>query len=135
MTSDQLSAAAGVALSLAFSYVPGLRDRFAALSGEHKRIGMLAALLIVTLGSFGLTCGGLLGSTAIQCNRAGAIDLLWAFCMGAEATGRPVTGRPGIPRSRSWPRARTWEPRRCWTPAICVCESPSLQHQPAQERG
>lgn len=79
MTSDQLSAAAGVALSLAFSYVPGLRDRFAALSGEHKRIGMLAALLIVTLGSFGLTCGGLLGSTAIQCNRAGAIDLLWAF--------------------------------------------------------
>ena len=79
MTSDQLSAAAGVALSLAFSYVPGLREWFAGLDGEHKRLFMLAALIIVSLGSFALTCGGLLGGTAIQCSKDGAVNLLWAF--------------------------------------------------------
>ncbi len=79
MTSDQLSAGAGIVLSLAFSYAPGLRDRFAALSGEHKRLFMLAALIIVSLGSFALTCGGLLGGTAIQCSKDGAVNLLWAF--------------------------------------------------------
>lgn len=79
MTSDQLSAAAGIVLSLACSYVPGLREWFAGQDSGRKRLLMLSALLVVSLGSFGLTCAGVLGGTAIQCSKASAIDLLWAF--------------------------------------------------------
>lgn len=40
MTSDELAAVAGVVLSLAFSYVPGLSGWFDGLRGEYKRLIM-----------------------------------------------------------------------------------------------
>ena len=58
MSSEVLSATAGVLLSLAFSYVPGLSGWFASLEGTHKRLVMLAALVIVSAGAFALSCAG-----------------------------------------------------------------------------
>ena len=47
MNPEVLSAAAGVLLSLAFSYLPGLNGWFSSLDGTHKRLVMLAALVLV----------------------------------------------------------------------------------------
>ena len=55
---EVLSAAAGVLLSLAFSYLPGLNGWFASLEGTHKRLVMLAALVLVAAGAFALSCAG-----------------------------------------------------------------------------
>ena len=46
VTPEFLAAVAGVVLSLAFSYVPGLRDWYEALAGEFKRLIMAGVLLV-----------------------------------------------------------------------------------------
>lgn len=57
MSSDKLSALAGVVLSLAFSYIPGLKTWFGGLSSTGKRLVMLAVL----------------------CEQRGAMEIAWAF--------------------------------------------------------
>jgi len=79
VTSDQLSALAGVALSLAFSYLPGLREWFAGLDGVRKRLFMAAMLLAISVSVFGLSCAGALAGPGVPCEKRGALDLLWAF--------------------------------------------------------
>lgn len=83
MSSDKLSALAGVVLSLAFSYIPGLKTWFGGLSSTGKRLVMLAALLIVAGGSFGLSCAGVLdgalATPAVLCEQRGAMEIAWAF--------------------------------------------------------
>jgi len=49
MSPETLSSLAAILLSQAFSYIPGLSDKFATLDGTHKRLIMLAALLLVSL--------------------------------------------------------------------------------------
>lgn len=56
MTPETLSYLAAILLSLAFSYVPGLAPRYDLLDPTYKRLIMLAALLLVSLGAFGLAC-------------------------------------------------------------------------------
>ena len=77
MTSEQLGAIAGLILSLAFSYIPGLNDRFAALNPTQKRLSMAALLLVVAVGALGLSCADLLN--AVACTRSGAINLVTTF--------------------------------------------------------
>ena len=83
MSSDKLSALAGVVLSLAFSYVPGLKTWFGGLPSIGKRLVMLAALLLVSAGAFGLSCAGVLdgalGTPAVLCEQRGALEIAWAF--------------------------------------------------------
>lgn len=73
MSADQLSAIAGVVLSLAFSYGPGLKDKFETLDPTQKRLVMAALLLIIASASFGAGCRGLL---SITCDQPGALGLL-----------------------------------------------------------
>jgi len=54
MTAEMISASAGILLSLVFSYVPGLSDWFNALDGAHKRLVMLAALVLPACSQAGL---------------------------------------------------------------------------------
>lgn len=56
MTAEQLSATAGVILSLVFSYVPPVRGWFEALDGDGKRVVMGLALAVVAAGALGLSC-------------------------------------------------------------------------------
>ena len=86
MSETELAAGAGVLLSLAFSYIPGLSTKFAALAPEKKRLIMLGLLALVAGGSFGLACAGLLSSlagAAATCDRAGALGLVRTFVLAA----------------------------------------------------
>ncbi len=77
MTIEQLAAVAGVVLSLAFSYVPGLNAKFDAQPPTIKRLVMAALLLVVALGAFGLSCAQIISDVA--CTQAGAIGLVQVF--------------------------------------------------------
>jgi hypothetical protein len=77
MTAEQLSMIAGVVLSLAFSYIPGLKDWYASLEGTRKRLVMLGVLLISALAVFGLSCARLW--IVVSCDQAGAIQLVTNF--------------------------------------------------------
>jgi hypothetical protein len=77
MTAEQLSMIAGVVLSLAFSYVPGLKTWYAALEGTQKRLVMLCVLLASALGIFGLSCAKLW--VMVACSQQGALQLVEIF--------------------------------------------------------
>ena len=83
MSSESLALVAGVLLSLLFSYVPGLKDWFDKLSGNHKRLVMLGALLVSALGVFGLSCTGRYNFVA--CETDGAWALIEVFVLAAVA--------------------------------------------------
>ena len=88
MSPETLTLIAGAALSLLFSYIPGLNVKFAALSGDVKRLIMAGVLLVVSAAIFGLSCAGLGGSfnlAALACTKEGAIDLLKTFVMALVA--------------------------------------------------
>ena len=77
MTATELGSIAGIVLSLAFSYVPGLKGTYDKLSGDYKRL-VMAALLLVTAGAvLGLSCAGMLAN--VECTQAGALGLLKVF--------------------------------------------------------
>lgn len=57
MTSTELSAAAGIVLSLAFSYTPKLKDWFNSKDPTTKRLIMLILLAVVTAGALLVKCG------------------------------------------------------------------------------
>lgn len=83
ITHETLSLVAGAALSLLFSYVPGLRKKFEPLDGISKRSVMAVALLIVSLAIFGLSCFGLYDW--VTCDQPGAVALVSAFLLALVA--------------------------------------------------
>ena len=87
MTSEQLATIAGVVLSLAFSYIPGLNVKFAALSGDVKRLILLGLLAAIAGTAYGLACAGLGSDLHIEiaCDRNGLMQLLYAFFDAAIA--------------------------------------------------
>jgi len=56
MDNSTLAGFAGIVLSLAFSYVPGLKEKYAALSAEYKALVMLSALLVACLFIMAASC-------------------------------------------------------------------------------
>lgn len=77
MTADKLAYLAGVVLSLAFSYIPGLKERYDVLDGQYKRLVMAGLLLLVAAATFGLSCAGILED--VTCSEQGLIGLAWLF--------------------------------------------------------
>jgi len=87
MTTTQLTSIAAVILSLAFSYLPGLSDWYAAQTSEAKRLAMLGLLVLVAAGTFSLACAGFgpkLGIT-LACDQQGAFGLLQTLIMALVA--------------------------------------------------
>lgn len=82
-TPEFISMAAGVLISLAFSYVPGLKDKFQALTPDYKRLAMLLALLIVSLGSLGVACLG--RYDGLTCDNDGLWRVIEVFILAAIA--------------------------------------------------
>lgn len=77
MTPEQLASVAGIVLSLAFSYIPGLSDWYAALNGVNKRLVMLVIVVVIAAAAFGLTCAGVaLDNVTVTCDQAGAVALV-----------------------------------------------------------
>ena len=80
LTPDMLAAFAGVVLSLLFSYVPGMNVWFAGLTGQVKRLIMLALLALVAGAIFGLGCAGIVSAGA-TCDNAGVVQIVWLFVL------------------------------------------------------
>ena len=88
MTPEILAAVAGILLSLAFSYVPGLRTRFAELATEVQQLVMLVLLVVVAGASYGLACAGFLTDlfgVALTCDKAGLLGLVRALIFAIMA--------------------------------------------------
>ena len=81
MTSDQLSAAAGIVLSLAFSYLPGLRQWYADKDDETKALLNLGSLVVVGLFAFGVSCAGI--QSVVPCTQPGAWAIVQAIFWAA----------------------------------------------------
>lgn len=85
MTSQELSSFAAILLSLAFSYIPGVKDAYDQLDGVYKRLVMLLALVITTGAVFGLACWTPPIFPGVTCDKPGAIDLVKAFIQAVIA--------------------------------------------------
>lgn len=95
LTPEMLGGIAGVVLSLAFSHIPKLNVKFAALSPEWKRLIMVGVLLVTSGAIWGLNCGGII-STGVTCDRAGIIQLGSIFIM-ALVTNQTAYGLTPLP--------------------------------------
>lgn len=89
MTSEFLALFAGAVLSLAFSYVPRLRDWWAAQAPEVKRLLMAGLLFVVAAAVFGLACAGwlaaLLPGVTVSCTQAGLLELVKIYILALVA--------------------------------------------------
>lgn len=74
MTSEQLAALAGVLLSLAFFYIPGIRTWYEARDETQKSAVMAVAILAVALAVFALSCGAFI-KVGITCDQNGLWQL------------------------------------------------------------
>jgi len=97
MTVEQLGAIAGVVLSLLFSYVPGLSDKFAALAATTKRLIMAALLLVVAGGALALSCSNLV--VTVPCTQAGLLDLVNVYIAALVANQAAYMIAPGVSKS------------------------------------
>ena len=77
MTATELSAVAGVVLSLVFSYIPGVKNWFDGLESGYKQAVMGGVLIVVTSAIFGLACYGVI--VTVECTQAGALGLVMAL--------------------------------------------------------
>lgn len=87
MNAETLTAVAGVILSLAFSYLPGLKRRYGALDGTAKRLVMLTVLTLTALGMYALACTPYadLLEIRLSCDAGGAAMLLRLLLSAAIA--------------------------------------------------
>ena len=73
LTPEVLAGLAGGLMSLAFSYIPGLSDGFAALTSTQKS-GIMALVIVAVAGAaFGLSCTSII--QAIACTQDGLVRL------------------------------------------------------------
>lgn len=88
MTPEILAAVAGVVLSLAFSYIPNLRTRFAEFPKETQQLVMLGMLFLVAGASYGLACANVLTDLfgmVLTCDKAGMLGLIRALIFAVMA--------------------------------------------------
>jgi len=84
MSSETLLIIAGVILSLAFSYVPGLASWYNLKDDTVKRLIMLGLIAVTAGAVFGLSCADLWVDPAI-CTKDGGLSLLTAFFLALMA--------------------------------------------------
>jgi len=77
LNADVLSGMAGMVVSLACSYLPGLSERWDALEGVWKRFIMAMTLVALSGIIAGLSCAGAL--SGVECSRNGAWAVLSAL--------------------------------------------------------
>ena len=74
MSTDELAGTAGILISVAVSYVPGLADKYAALDGTQNRLVMLLALILAAALVYGLSCANVLA--VITCSQRDLVGLV-----------------------------------------------------------
>jgi hypothetical protein len=103
LTPEVIAMIAGVILSLAFSYIPGLNAAFAKWPPELKRITMLALLLLTSAVVYGLGCAGILNA-GLTCDKQGLVQLIWMFILGviANQSAYQITPLPTAVTQAKW---------------------------------
>ena len=91
-----LAAIAGAALSLAFSYLPGLNTKYAALETTRKKLIMAGLLAAVAAVVYGLGCGGIL-QIGLTCSKDGLVQLVWIYILAIMANQGVFTLTPQTP--------------------------------------
>ena len=99
MTATVLASVAGILLSLAFSYVPGLNTKYAKLSKEYKQVIMLGLLVVVAGAAYGLGCVGWF-NTGVTCDKAGLQQLITALIAAVIANQSTAAISPATPAVR-----------------------------------
>jgi hypothetical protein len=94
MSVEQLGAIAGVILSLLFSYVPGLSDKFEQLAPTTKRMIMAGLLLLVAIGALGLSCANIVST--VECTQAGLMELVNVYIAALVANQAAYMIAPGV---------------------------------------
>lgn len=92
-----ISGLAGVLLSLAFSYLPGLRQWFAPKDAPTKSLIMLACLLVVTVALFIVRCNTLVA----QCFITNWLDYASAFGTALVLNQGTYTISPQLDNAKS----------------------------------
>jgi len=95
MDAKELGAIAGIILSLAFSYTPGLSDWYAKLTRVYKQLVMLGLLVITSGGVLALACFDIM--PLMQCDQPGILNLVQTFiaaAMANQATDRLSPDKP-----------------------------------------
>lgn len=83
MSAEVLALFGGIVVSLVFSYVPGVKPVFSALSPDYKRLVNLGALVLVAAGALGLSCIG--RYNIFTCDVNGAWNALEVLVLAAIA--------------------------------------------------
>ena len=93
LTAATIAMIAGSVLSLLFSYIPGLAEKFAALPATTKRLVMLGLILVVTAAIQALSCAGVF-QTGIACDKAGIVQVILIFLSAVIANQATYTVSP-----------------------------------------
>ena len=96
MSAENLSLVAGTVLSLAFSYIPGVRTWFMGFEPIIKRLIMLALLAVITGVVYGLSClgwGSEWGIT-LSCDQTGLLGFVKQFVIAVIANQSIYTISP-----------------------------------------
>jgi hypothetical protein len=83
MKPELLASIAGLILSLLFSYAPKFATWYNPLDGTKKRLIMLGLLVVVALGTFGLSCANIV--KGVTCDQPGVLQLVSAFIFAVMA--------------------------------------------------
>lgn len=89
MNSGTLSATFGVILSLAFSYVPGVKGWYDRQDATRKRLIMAAGLVVIAGAAYGLSCANNPYLAFVTCDQdgiAGLVSALIGALVGNQAT-------------------------------------------------
>lgn len=84
MNEQQLASVAGLVLSLAFAYVPGLSTWYDGKNSQTKALIMAGLLLAVSAGAYFLSCGNAPFSY-FECTETGAWTAAQVFVMALVA--------------------------------------------------
>jgi hypothetical protein len=79
-----LAVLAGGLLSILFSYIPGLRVKWALLSEEWQKLAMAGLVVVVALVMFGFGCLNFV-NTGLECSQPGAVKLIWMIFVSLAA--------------------------------------------------
>ena len=105
LSADVFAGLAGLILSLAFNFVPGLREWFAAKSDVVKSDVMLLCLVLAAGGIAAVSCFGLW--SVITCDKPGFLNLAGIFlsALVANQSAQPIT-KAHLPASVKAAKAR-----------------------------
>jgi len=90
-----LASILGVILSAFFAYFPGVRDWFAELRGDYKRLIMLVGLAIVACAVYGFNCAGWIIVEGLSCDPSGMVVIVKAFVAALIANQTTYLVSPG----------------------------------------